>query len=183
MQRFGAPLRSGLPKLCTAFRQVRYLWKIQELFKSDWLSYTRKQGACYFCRKHRHSCTKKNIRGKAWPRELSYHVSILHILGMDTCNTTYKFKEHVSVSVQWTLQYSNETRGTSRTVLLPSRSCHRCPCSDLRPSKPVSAQLLSEVLQHVRYFPIGSHGLPVSVASKLRIIFLPGFVFSALPAD
>lgn len=71
------------------------------------------------------------------------------------------------VSVQWTLQYSNEIRGTSRTVLLPSRSYHRCPCSDLRPSQPVSAQLLSEVLQHVRYFPIGSHGLPVSVASKL----------------
>lgn len=164
MQRFRAP---GLPKLCTFFRQVHYLWMIQELFKSDWLSYTRK---------HKVPVTSVGSTGihaqgktpEEKPGPVSSVITFLFCTFWEwilaTLHTNLK---NMFVSVQWTLQYSNEIRGTSRTVLLPSRSYHRCPCSDLRPSQPVSAQLLSEVLQHVRYFPIGSHGLPVSVASKL----------------
>lgn len=95
----------------------------------------------------------KAVRWKNLPCELSYYVSGLHILRMDTCHTAFNFKvyECCCVSVVNSPELEWERRGTSRTILLPFSSYHRCPSSKIRPSKPVSPQLLSE-LYHIRFF-------------------------------
>lgn len=95
----------------------------------------------------------KAVRWKNLPCELSYYISGLHILRMDTCHTAFNFKgyECCCVSAVNSPELEWEKRGTSRNILLPFSSYHRCPSSKIRPSKPVSPQLLSEVY-HIRFF-------------------------------
>lgn len=129
----------------------------------------------------------KAVRWKNLPCELSYYISGLHILRMDTCHTAFNFKvyECCCVSVVNSPELEWERRGTSRTILLPFSSYHRCPSSKIRPSKPVSPQLLSE-LYHIRFFFFSKFKAYqdqlwfLQSCSKPRIIFLP-WSFCAYP--
>lgn len=105
------------------------------------------------------SCRRTEKSGEKNPGLVS---SITAYPRMDICNTTFSFKkeECFCVSTVKSPEWEWWKRGTSRIILPPFSSYHRCPSSKTRTSKPVSPQLLSEVLQYVRYFPVSSQGLP-----------------------